>query len=247
MELAFNAQGINPQFGGSSGELWSDGSWNKVIITAERKQDNSKAGTGSHLGFTIKAIEGPDAGKEGYVAVNVWHTDAATRDRAAQQMAAICFATSVFAYTNTQALFNQPFWIENKHRIFEGAARNNFVGVRNINGVEPGQTNGSGGPQGGPAPQPQPTFGQQPQPQAGGPAPSFQPPANPQTTQPTFQAPAAPAGPSFGQPPAPAAPPAAAQGNWSPGGAPAAAPGAWQPGGAPPAAGAGPGWGAPQR
>lgn len=275
VDLVFNAQGVDPVFGGGGGDLWTDGAWNKVIITESRQRDNQDKTKGAHLGLNLKAIEGPDTGKEGYLAVNVWNTDPATRERAGQQMAAICFATGVFQYVNTSSLHNMPFWIEVKHRDYNNKKSNNFVGVRNLAGVEPGNAVGGGGQSGGPAAPPQ-MMAPPPAPGNFQPQPAFSPPAQ-------FGAPPQYAPPPAAGPGQPYAPPAAPQqfapppgqpapGQWSPQGAPApAAAPTWQagpPAGAPaapsfgappamapapgnwtpggaPAAAPGPGWGAP--
>jgi hypothetical protein len=217
--LPFNATGIDPEFGGYAQDpIWGDG-WNKVIITDTRPQELDKQ-RGSMLVMAIRAVEGPDAGKTGTVFANVWHTDPATKARADQQIAALCFAMGIGGFTDTMQMHNLPFWIENKaggtRKGNDGKEypRNNFTSVRNLQGVEPGKPAGSGGapqmqaPQP-PAPPPAPPPG--PAAAAGwgapppsGPAPSWGPPQS-----------GAPAAPSSGQPSAPAAAPAG-PGNWAP-------------------------------
>lgn len=265
--LQYNAQGIDPEFGGFSNDpIWTEG-WNRVIIFGDRVQELND-NKGKMLLMSIRSVEGPDVGKTGTVMCNIWHNDPASRDRAIQQMAALCFAVGVGGYNDTQEIWNRPFWIENKtgrtRKAQDGKEypQNNFTNVRNNAGVEPGKSAASAGPQpGGPPAMPQggPAPGMMPpampqggapqgnwQPQ-GGPAPTGQPGWGPTPPQgvpaaPSYAAPAAPAGgpaPQQGWAPAP---PQQAQPQPQPQQQPQqAGPGQWQPNGAPPAGG--PGWG----
>ncbi len=261
VQMQFNAQGIEPEFGGFSQDpIWADG-WNKVIIVGDRVVELGN-NQGKMLAMEIRSQEGPDAGKTGTVMCSVWHNDPAKRDRAIQQMAAICFAVGRGGYNDTQEIWNLPFWIENKAgRTRKGNdgkeyPTNSFQNVRNLAGVEPGKVAAQGGapgyaapalpPMAPPAPPAPPTG----QPAGWGAPPAGQPPATPAWGAPPGNAPAAP---SFAPPPAPGgapawqAPPAPTQGQppaFQPPAGPPPAQG-WQPqqGGQPPAA---PAWGQPR-
>lgn len=169
--IQFNSQGIDPEFNGfNTDPIWPAG-WFKVVITETKDQALNDASKGRMLVMPIRIIEGNGAGMTGTMFCNLFHTDPSVRDRAAQQMAAICFATGKFAYNNTDELVNLPFWIENqigrKRKANDGKEydQNNFVGVRNLAGVEPGKSSSQGGNNGGP-PQGMPQPPQPPQQQA---------------------------------------------------------------------------------
>lgn len=156
MQFQFNSQGITPNMAAAGGgELWSDDSWNQVVITKSDgadvdQNDKSKGGL---LLLTLQAGPGgPDQGKTAIYRLDLWHADATFRDRAIGRMAAICFATGLFAYNDTNELIGRPFWIHNKHRHVKGAngkadaTYNNFDDVKNMAGVSPGSGQQSPGP-----------------------------------------------------------------------------------------------------
>ncbi len=255
--VQFNAQGIDPKFGGPIDPVIENG-WHHVIIADTESKEIADRTKGSQLLLKLRtAPDDKNPNTEVTHRINLYHNDPAVRDRALQEMAAICFAVGVGGYNNTAELHNRPFWIENQQREETYTPpggqptkqmRNRFIGVRNEAGVEPGKaTTGStamppGQPQppGAPAAPPgQPPAGQwaapptQPAPTNGGWAPSNGAPAAP--SQP---APGAPAGGWGGAPPNP--PPQQQQPAFQP--APQPPSNGWQPngGGAAPAA---PAWG----
>ena len=235
--LNFNPAGIVPQFEYGGGTLWTNG-WKQVMISKSDVRDNNDKSTGQHLGLTLKCLqsqEPTEVNTEAYLAVNLFNAKAATKAQAEAQLTAILWVLGIHRALNaTEELHNIPFWVENQQRKYTppgGTERlsNNFVGIRNMNGVEPGKETmqQAGGPGG--APQmtqaPQPVYTPQPQPTA----PAYQPPAAP---QPQYQPQPQPAY----QPPAPAA--ATPAPSWAPPGAPA-------PGGAAPMPGGQPSWAPP--
>lgn len=258
VQMAFNAQGVDPAFGGfSTDPIWGDG-WSKVIIRNDRVVEMGD-NKGKMLAMEIYAQDGPDMGKTGTLMCSVWHNDPAKRDQAMQQMAAICFAVGVGGYNDTQELWNRPFYVENKtgrtRKANDGKEypTNNFTAVRNLQGVEPGKPAAAGAPMAGAPQMPQP-----PMAPAGYAPPAGGPPAGPGGWAPPAAPggpPAAPAGgpgwgppqggapaaPSYAPPPAPAgawAPPAGQPpqqqqqppaAQWAPAGAPPPAQGGWTP------------------
>lgn len=170
---AFNSQGIDPTV--SNGvPNWTDG-WHKVVIVGSAPQQIKDASKGGRLNIKIKAIEGPDAGKEHFIGLNVFHNDPATKLKAEQEMAAICHVTGRYAFQNPAELYNIPFYVQAQLQTSKPTPdyptpqpRTNFVGYRDVNGVEPGKNGqaqmAGGPPQGGPPMgQPQQQFAPQQQ------------------------------------------------------------------------------------
>lgn len=243
--LNFDARSVAPQVGLDP----VPDNWYKVVIMKSNIKPTN-AGDSGMLALEMPIIEGQFQGRTLFWNLNLFNKSQQACEIAQKQLSAICHVVGQFNVQDQQTpdaatpmLHNIPFYVHaaiGKNQ--SGAPNNNIVGVRDINGNEPGKQ-GQGAPMAAPAPAQQPGGWQQPAPQAGagpagGSAPGgWSPPA-----------PAAPAtapgswGPPQGQP-APAAQPAPAQGGWQapgPATAPAApAPGGWTPpapGGAPPAA-----------
>lgn len=262
-DYQFNAQGIDPEWGSGFGTTLSKG-WFQVHIERDQSDENSKK-NGGHLKMFLKveAVQnGMDAaqiGQEAMLMLNLWHSDPGQRDRANSQLAAIMWCVGIGAIQRTNDLWGRSFWIENdpqKRKVNEQERiYNNFVGVRNMQGAEPGKvapTQGGGfnagqppGPPQGGAPAPAGQSYAPPNapaaPPAGQPGPGWNSPPQP-PQQPQFQPPQQPqqnggwGGQPQQQPPGyqqpqqqpPQAVPMPSGGNWQPqGGAP---------GGAPPAA-----------
>lgn len=185
---SFNSQGIDPTVSNGVAN-WTDG-WHKVVIVGSAPQAiKSDPTKGGRLNIKIKAVEGPDAGKEHFIGLNVFHTDPATKLKAEQEMAAICHVTGRYAFQNPAELYNIPFYIQAQLRTSKPTPeypnpqpRTEFVAYRDLNGIEPGKNGqaqmAGGPPQGGPPQQQQqfaPQVQQAPAFNPGQPAPNFNP------------------------------------------------------------------------
>jgi hypothetical protein len=205
--LQFSNQGIDPAVGGGGYQLWTDGAWNKVVIHGTGQSAiGGDPKNGGRLILKIKAIEGPDAGKEHAIGLNYWHPEPDPRNRAIQELAAITHVTGVHNFQNTSQLYNIPFWILAKNRTSPPTEKypnptpqTNFVGYKDLNGVDPTNKSGGASAPGGGAGGPPASFAQPQQAQQPNQAPAFNPGApagnpaqvyNPGAGQPQQTAPA---------------------------------------------------------
>lgn len=209
--------------------IWTDG-WHQVILVGSKPMALSDPSKGGRMLFEIKNIDpaSPDNGKAHAISLNLYHNDPATKKRAEDELASICFVTNTPRFNNTAELYNKPFYVLAQTSVGKPTPaypnptpQTNFRGYRNVAGQEPSKQGGA--PAGGQAPQFAPQ-GQSPQfapqgapggfaPQGG--APAFQQPGAPQFGAPqggpapsfqqpqTFQQPGQPGG--FGQPQQPGA------------------------------------------
>jgi len=269
INYGFNSQGIDPATFGLPN--WADG-WHKVVLIGSAAKPLSDPSKGGRMQFKIKCIEGPEAGKEHFIGLNLYHNDPETRKRAEQEMASICHVTGKHAFQNTAELYNIPFFVLAETQTSAPTPQypnpkpqTNFRGYRDVNGNEPGKQGGATGGQ--PAGGPPANFGAAPQgqpagfaPQGGAPgfapggapnpgAPAqFQPAGQPQQFQPGQPA----AAPGFAPQAAPGFAPQGQPGQFqqpgatpgfAPAGAPGAAPGFAPQQGQPNQPGAAPQWG----
>src|SRR5215217_518735 len=194
VNYGFNSQGIDPATFGLPN--WADG-WHKVVIVGSAAKPQSDPSKGGRLQFKVKCIEGPEAGKEHFVGLNLYHNDPDTKKRAEQEMASICAVTGKPVFQNTAELYNIPFYILAETQTSSPTPQypnpkpqTNFRGYRDVNGNEPGKSGQGGGQMGGQGGPPA-NFGGQPAPQfvpgQGGSPQGGQPQFNPgQPQQPAF-------------------------------------------------------------
>jgi hypothetical protein len=248
MQYQFDASTVDPAQGI---ELWPDNEWIKVIATGHKPMPlRDKEGQG-RLVWTLKAVDGPLAGKTQFLGMNLWidNTNGA-QDIAKRELAALVWVTlgasqGRLAMNDFSELENIPFYILSKKGFNNNTkqASQDWGGYKDINGNDAGKQ-GAGQQQaapqfGAPAAAPQQQFAAAPQQAAFG-APQQAPAAFGQPQQQQQQ----PQQQAFQQPqPAAFGAPAAA-----PGFAPQAAPAFGAPQGfaAPPATSAPPAFGQPQ-
>lgn len=184
INLPFSSVGIDDATFGLP--TFADG-WKGLIITGS-SQKALRDGTGGRLLLHVKCVMDPanvDTGKEHLISLNIWHSEQATKDRAASELASIIRA--IFGMdrqiNSTADLYNLPFMANAVTQVpaanpqypnpqpqtnWRGYATKDGLGVGNVNGpngkLGAGQGSGMGGA-GGP-----PNFNQQQQPpQNGGP------------------------------------------------------------------------------
>lgn len=195
----FNAAQVDPNFGGAGFFPKSDEKGHLVIIVADNGWKPAKSGEGQYLELMLKAQEGPIAGQEAPLRLNLQHVKPNAVSAAQAQLSAICHVVGVLTPGTTADLFNRPFRVvselqdANKPDGYTQLANN---GIRDVNGNKPGQAQ-SGPVSGQPAQPQQPQQPQQPsQPQQGG-QPAFGAPQGGQAPQGVAGA----AGPGWGSAP----------------------------------------------
>lgn len=245
MQYQFDASQVDPAQGV---EIWPDNTWVKVIATGHKAVPIRDKENQGRLVWTLKAVEGPLAGKTQFLGMNLWIDDTngaagiAKRELSALVWVTLGASQGRLNMADFSELENIPFYILSKHGYNNNtkSQSQDWGGYKDINGVDAGKQ-GPGGQQAAPqfggapgAPAAAPAgFGA-----VGGGAPAGSFPG---------QAPAAAPAPAFGQQPAFAGAPAPAGGFPGGPGAPAGAPG-FAPQGAPAfgaPAGAPGGFGAP--
>lgn len=243
MQYSFDASKVDPTQGV---QVWPDNEWVKVVLEGNKPVPLKSDEKQGRLLWTLRAVDGPLAGKMQFYGMNLWITSDAGRAMAEGELSALTWVTlganqGRLNFNNFDELHNIPFYILSRHGKNGTTTTQDWGGVKDINGIDPGKQGGGAAPAAA-----APAFG----------APAFGQPAAAPAAAPAFTPAGAPAAaPAFGQPaaaPAPAAfapgfapgaPPAvaaapqfaaapAAAPAFAPGG-PAAAPGFAPPGGAP--------------
>lgn len=150
-ELNFNFQNIDPDFGGGQGFLpVSDEKGWLVVLTGDNGWKPAPKG-GFYLELVGKGQDGPVAGHDFALRLNLQHTNVTAQQIAASQLSALGHVLGFPGnIPNTAAMFNKPFRlvsVKQNNNEYTQLANN---GIRDINGNVPG---GKGPQRSQPAPQ----------------------------------------------------------------------------------------------
>jgi hypothetical protein len=137
----FNAQGIDPQYGGGGGLPFGR---HPVVISASALKP-TKDGQGGYMELTLTAIDGPAKGLFDYDRLNLHNKSAQAVEIANKQLAAYCAVVGVFAFQATEELHNKPFVVEIGPRK-DNPQQGEVKALFDMNGNEPGKA-GGGAPQ----------------------------------------------------------------------------------------------------
>ena len=143
----FNPLQHDPTQGGGS---WPLGKHPVIITAAEVKPTNDN--NSGKLVFSLKVIDGPNAGFEGQYNLNLYNQSAKAAEIAHRQLSAVCHVTQTFQLgpdgTQLQYLFNKPFVVECGYQKGDGPVgpenpdNKGYTEIKrvfDINGNEPGK------------------------------------------------------------------------------------------------------------
>lgn len=152
--LNFDASTVSPEFGGSSFFPVSDEKGWLVVIAGSNGFKTANSGKGQYLELILKGQEGPVAGQDATLRLNLMHENQTAVQAAYAQLSAIAHVTGVMRIGNVSDVFNRPFRVvsvEQKQTEADKAAGKAAYtqladnGIRDQQGNRPGK--GGQGPQ----------------------------------------------------------------------------------------------------
>lgn len=151
-QFQFNAQGIDPHYGGGSpglpAQINGQSVRHPVVITATALKP-TKDQQGGFMEIVMTAIDGPSKGVEQVDRLNLQNKSAEAVRIANQQLAAYLAVMGMYSFNATEEMHNKPFLIETKQRN-DNANSFEVAKLYDVNGNEPGKAGaGAAAPQGG--------------------------------------------------------------------------------------------------
>lgn len=133
--LNFNAQTVAPN---SAFDPLQPGWYHVKIVDSEMKPVNPPK-TGSYLSLTMEVIEGPAAGRNLFLNLNLENENPVAVRIAYEQLSALCYVTGRIRCDNSQDLHGIPFQAKVTIRSASGNydASNDVKGFRNAQGMDP--------------------------------------------------------------------------------------------------------------
>lgn len=151
----FDATQVDPNFTGGGFFPVSDAKGWLVQLIRDEGFKPSKSGEGQYLALVVAGIDGPVAGQEAIIRLNLQHTKQGAIAAAQAQLSALCHVTGVHKPGSTADLMGKPFRVvsveQTQTEADKAAGKTPFTqladnGIRDANGNRPGQ-NASGAQQ----------------------------------------------------------------------------------------------------
>ena len=150
MQFSFDASTVAPETGEGGGFIpVSNDPRGTLVVVTDAGDGNgnlmvaNKAQTGAFMPLKLKVLEGPDAGKEGILRLNLQNDKHTTVSRAYAELSAICHCTGVMRINQSIAeIFNKPFRLVSELQDSnkpDGYTQLANGGIRDANGAKAGK------------------------------------------------------------------------------------------------------------
>lgn len=150
--LNFDATSVDPNFSGGGFFPVSDTKGWLCQMVRDDGFKPSRSGDGQYLSLVVVGLEGPVAGQEAVIRLNLQHTKQTAIAAATAQLSALCHVTGVLKAGTTADLMGKPFRVVSVEQAQTAADKEAgkpaFTqladnGIRDVDGNRPGQASGA--------------------------------------------------------------------------------------------------------